>query len=49
MRKQIAKYLTVINEKVRAGVRKSYENKKKLPLDMRAKKTRAIRQRLSKH
>ena len=35
--------MTVINEKVRSECRKSYENKKKLPLDLIAKKTRAIR------
>lgn len=49
VRKQIAKYLTVINEKVRASVRSSYANKKRLPLDLRAKKTRALRQKLTKH
>ena len=49
VRKQIAKYLTVINEKVRTAVRSEYANKKRLPLDLRAKKTRALRQKMTKN
>jgi large subunit ribosomal protein L35e len=49
VRKQIAKYLTVINEKVRTAVRSDYANKKRLPLDLRAKKTRALRQQMTKN
>ncbi|GAA6021015.1 hypothetical protein JCM10207_003889 [Rhodosporidiobolus poonsookiae] len=48
VRKSIARVLTVINHKTRANLREHYKNKK-LPLDLRAKKTRAIRRRLTKH
>ncbi|GAA5975962.1 hypothetical protein JCM11641_002850 [Rhodosporidiobolus odoratus] len=48
VRKSIARVLTVINHKTRANLRELYKNKK-LPLDLRAKKTRAIRRRLTKH
>merc|ERR1712113_306376 len=50
VRKAIAKYLTVINEKYRAEVKAKYTNKpeNKKPYCIRAKKTRAIRKRLSK-
>jgi hypothetical protein len=50
VRKRIAKYLTVINQQRRAQIRKDLEKKgpKALPLDMRGKKTRAIRRQLSK-
>merc|ERR1712080_325720 len=48
VRKSIARVLTVINHKTRANLRELYKGKK-LPLDMRAKKTRAIRRRLTKH
>merc|ERR1711890_203223 len=47
VRKSIAR-VTVINHKTRANLRELYKGKK-LPLDMRAKKTRAIRRRLTKH
>ena len=46
VRKQIAKYLTVINEKNRSKVRE--DSKKRLPKELRLKKTRAIRRRLSR-
>merc|ERR1712137_1003758 len=49
VRKQIARVLTVMSEKTRESVRKAYAGKKYQPLDLRAKKTRAIRQRLNKH
>ncbi|KAF7950908.1 uncharacterized protein EAE97_002460 [Botrytis byssoidea] len=49
VRKSIAKVLTVINANQRAQLRLFYKGKKYLPLDLRAKQTRAIRRRLSKH
>lgn len=48
VRKSIARVLTVVNQKTRANLRELYKNKKHLPLDLRAKKTRAIRRRLTK-
>ncbi|KIY49177.1 ribosomal protein L29 [Fistulina hepatica ATCC 64428] len=47
-RKSIARVLTVMNQKQRQNLREFYKNKKYLPLDLRAKKTRAIRRRLTK-
>ncbi|KAK9418488.1 putative Ribosomal L29 protein-domain-containing protein [Seiridium unicorne] len=47
IRKSIARVLTVINLKQRSQLRLFYKNKKYLPLDLRAKQTRAIRRRLS--
>ncbi|KDE08892.1 60S ribosomal protein L35 [Microbotryum lychnidis-dioicae p1A1 Lamole] len=49
VRKSIARVLTVINQKTRSNLRELYKNKKQLPLDLRAKKTRAIRRRLTLH
>ncbi|KZF22276.1 hypothetical protein L228DRAFT_247928 [Xylona heveae TC161] len=49
LRKSIARVLTVINHNQRAQLRLFYKNKKYLPLDLRAKQTRAIRRRLTKH
>ncbi|KAH8083568.1 putative ribosomal protein L35 [Filobasidium floriforme] len=51
VRKSIARVLTVINQKQRQNVRELYKSKnaKYLPLDLRYKKTRAIRRRLTKH
>ncbi|GBF67006.1 60S ribosomal protein L35 [Trichophyton mentagrophytes] len=49
LRKSIAKVLTVINANQRSQLRLFYKNKKYLPLDLRAKKTRAIRRRLTAH
>ncbi|KAG1806808.1 60S ribosomal protein L35 [Suillus fuscotomentosus] len=49
VRKSIARVLTVINQKQRQNLREFYKNKKFLPLDLRPKKTRAIRRRLTKH
>jgi predicted alpha-1,6-mannanase (GH76 family) len=37
-----------MNQKARQNLREYYKDKKYLPLDLRAKKTRAIRRRLSK-
>lgn len=50
VRKSIARVLTVITQTQRDNIRAFYKdtNKKFLPLDMRAKKTRAIRRRLTK-
>jgi hypothetical protein len=48
LRKSIAKVLTIINANQRAQLRLFYKNKKYLPLDLRPKRTRAIRRRLSK-
>lgn len=47
VRKSIARVLTVMNQKQRQNLREFYKNKKYLPLDLRPKKTRAIRRRLT--
>ncbi|KAK4778344.1 hypothetical protein SAY87_018531 [Trapa incisa] len=49
VRLSIAQVLTVISQKQKAALREVYKNKKFLPLDLRPKKTRAIRKRLTKH
>lgn len=49
VRKAIAKVLTVINAQQRHQLRLFYKGKKYLPLDLRPKKTRAIRRRLTAH
>lgn len=49
LRKSIARVLTVINSNQRQQLRLFYAKKKYLPLDLRPKKTRAIRRRLTKH
>merc|ERR1712157_456655 len=48
VRKSIAVVLTVINQKEMSELRKFYAGKKYKPLNLRAKKTRAIRRRLTK-
>ncbi len=48
MRKAIAKVLTVINEKRRNQARDD-SKKKRTPYDLRYKKTRAFRKRLTKN
>ncbi|KAJ9123899.1 hypothetical protein QFC22_000688 [Naganishia vaughanmartiniae] len=50
-RKSVARVLTVINQKQRQNVREMYKqkNSKYLPLDLRYKKTRAIRRALTKN
>ncbi|EMS58200.1 60S ribosomal protein L35-2 [Triticum urartu] len=48
VRTSIARVLTVISQKQKAALREAYKNKR-LPLDLRPKKTRAIRRRLTKH
>ncbi|KAF9790404.1 60S ribosomal protein L35 [Thelephora terrestris] len=49
VRKSIARVLTVTNQKARQNLREFYKKKKYLPLDLRPKKTRAIRKRLTVH
>ncbi|KAI5481882.1 60S ribosomal protein l35 [Pseudohyphozyma bogoriensis] len=49
VRKSIARVLTVVNAKTRQNLRELYKKKKYQPLDLRVKKTRAIRRRLTKH
>ncbi|THH19769.1 hypothetical protein EW146_g1451 [Bondarzewia mesenterica] len=49
VRKSIARVLTVTNHKQRQNLRDFYKNKKYLPLDLRPKRTRAIRRRLTPH
>ncbi|CAD8062375.1 unnamed protein product [Paramecium primaurelia] len=48
VRKRIAKYLTVINQQRRDQVKSSTKSSSKLPVDLRGKQTRAIRQRLTR-
>jgi len=48
VRKSIARVLTVTNQKARQNLREYYKDKKYRPLDLRPKKTRAIRRRLTK-
>lgn len=48
VRKSIARVLTVLNAQKREALREHYANKKFKPLDLRPKKTRAIRRRLTK-
>ncbi|XP_074366177.1 large ribosomal subunit protein uL29z [Apium graveolens] len=49
VRLSIAQVLTVMQQKQKAALREVYKNKKLMPLDLRPKKTRAIRRRLTKH
>ncbi|KAF3794109.1 60S ribosomal protein L35 [Nymphaea thermarum] len=49
VRLSIAQVLTVISQKQKAALREAYKKKRYLPLDLRPKKTRAIRRRLTKH
>mmetsp|Transcript_7470 Transcript_7470/g.15904 ORF Transcript_7470/g.15904 Transcript_7470/m.15904 type:complete len:125 (-) Transcript_7470:688-1062(-) len=49
VRKSIARVLTVISQTQRENLKVLYKNKKYKPLDLRPKKTRAIRRRLTKH
>ena len=46
VRKAIARILTVYNQKQKAEARKQYKGKKYVPLDLRPKKTKKIRQAL---
>merc|ERR1719261_65618 len=47
VRKSIARVLTVYNQTVKGKVRAMYADKRFKPLDIRVKKTRAIRRRLT--
>ena len=49
VRKAIARVHIVMNQKQKENLRKLYKNKKFKPLDLRPKKTRAIRRALTKH
>ncbi|MCL7039082.1 hypothetical protein MKW94_008744 [Papaver nudicaule] len=49
VRLSIAQVLTVISHKQKSALRDAYKNKKFLPLDLRPKKTRAIKRRLTKY
>ena len=49
VRKSIARVLTVINQSQKENLRKFYSSKKYKPIDLRPKKTRAIRRQLTKH
>ena len=48
MRKSIARVLTVINQQKKDHLRNFYKDKDLMPLDLRAKKTRALRRALTK-
>ncbi|KAG0465138.1 hypothetical protein HPP92_019302 [Vanilla planifolia] len=48
VRLSIAQVLTVISQKQKSALREAYKKKKLLPLDLRPKKTRAIRRSLTK-
>mmetsp|Transcript_21171 Transcript_21171/g.49667 ORF Transcript_21171/g.49667 Transcript_21171/m.49667 type:complete len:124 (-) Transcript_21171:58-429(-) len=48
VRKSVARVLTVINQKKKEAVRGAFKGKKYMPLDLRPKKTRALRQKLTK-
>ncbi|VEN35262.1 unnamed protein product [Callosobruchus maculatus] len=49
VRKAIARVYIVMHQKQKENLRKLYKNKKYKPLDLRPKKTRAIRRALSSH
>lgn len=49
VRKSIARVLTVINQTQKAKLRAALGSNKHVPLDLRRKKTRAIRRQLTKH
>jgi large subunit ribosomal protein L35e len=49
VRKSIARVLTVYNQTQKAALKTEFANKKYVPIDLRDKKTRAIRRRLTKH
>uniref|UniRef100_A0A7S3GP80 60S ribosomal protein L35 n=1 Tax=Spumella elongata TaxID=89044 RepID=A0A7S3GP80_9STRA len=48
VRKSIARVLTVTNQITKSKLREKFAGEKFLPIDLRAKKTRAIRRRLTK-
>lgn len=45
-RKNIARVLTVMNQKQKENLKKFYRKKKRIPIDLRPKLTRAIRRQL---
>ncbi|KAJ1474302.1 60S ribosomal protein L35 [Baffinella frigidus] len=47
VRKSIARVMTVVNQNKKATVREVYKDKIHKPLDIRAKKTRALRRKLT--
>lgn len=47
VRKSIARVLTVINQKKKFAVREAFADKVHKPLDIRAKKTRSLRRKLT--
>ncbi|AQK59618.1 60S ribosomal protein L35-1, partial [Zea mays] len=49
VRTSISRVLTMILQKQKSALREAYKKKNLLPLDLRPKKTRAIRRRLTKH
>jgi len=49
VKKNIARILTVVNQTQRENLRKLYKNKKFQPIDLRSKKTRALRRALTPH
>merc|ERR1711934_1158432 len=49
VRKSIAKVLTVINQARKAELQKFYRGKNIRPVDLKPRKTRALRKRLNKH
>merc|ERR1712226_1760790 len=49
VRKDIAKVLTVINQTRKAELQKLYRGKNVKPIDLKPRKTRALRKRLNKH
>merc|ERR1712048_404357 len=49
VRKNIAKVLTVLNEKRRAAARDAFKKSHYTPYDLRLKKTRAFRRRMTKN
>merc|ERR1712234_30870 len=49
VRKSIARVYIVMHQKQKENLRKFYKNKKYIPLDLRPKKTRAIRKALTEH
>mmetsp|Transcript_34036 Transcript_34036/g.24549 ORF Transcript_34036/g.24549 Transcript_34036/m.24549 type:complete len:125 (+) Transcript_34036:38-412(+) len=48
VRKSIARVLTVYNQTTKAKLKEKYEGERFVPIDLRKKQTRAIRQRLTK-
>nr|CAJ17417.1 ribosomal protein L35e [Cicindela campestris] len=49
VRKAIARVYIVMHQKQKENLRKFYKDKKYKPLDLRAKRTRAMRRALSRH